>query len=157
MSGYLPKQILCVKLPLISLNSQRITGTGKQQLLSIFPFTAAGSQTGMARFETFWKHEFYLILINLYWLLLNNPCDWFGKWRSSQRARVGPIIRARRYQTGGIKDIKLNNSVLNRRKNLVLKTVFWEKKKDRRFKHLNNYIKYGMSDMCMCKIQYCEY
>lgn len=81
------------------------------------------------------KIEIYLILIHLYWLFLNDPRDWFSEGRSGQRAGVGPVIRARRDQTGGIKDIKLDHSVLNSRKKTFLRMVFSEKN-DRKLKKI---------------------
>lgn len=45
----------------------------------------------------------YLIMINLYGLLLNDPGDRLREWRGSQGPRVGPVIWAGRHQAGRIK------------------------------------------------------
>lgn len=87
------------------------------------------------------KIEIYLILIHLYWLLLNDPRDWFSEGGSGQRAGVGPVIRARRDQIGGIKDIQLDHSVLNSRKKTFLRMAFSEKKWQKVEKDLGNEIK----------------
>ena len=44
----------------------------------------------------------YLIMINLYRLLLNDPSDRLREWWCSQGPRVGPVIWASRHQTGRV-------------------------------------------------------
>lgn len=59
-------------LPVVKIRipQNKIAGV-EQLLLCFFPSTAAGRQTCGIKYQ----QETYLILINLYWLLLNNPRD----------------------------------------------------------------------------------
>lgn len=74
------------------------------------------------------KIGIYLILIHLDWLFLDDPGDWLSEGGSGQGAGIGPVVRAGGDQTGGIKVIKLDHSILNSRKNICEDGV-WRKKK----------------------------
>lgn len=44
----------------------------------------------------------YLIMSNLYGLLLNDPGDRLREWRGSQGRRIGPVIWAGGHQAGRV-------------------------------------------------------
>lgn len=65
------------------------------------PSLVLKGQTSMSSYRK--VERTYLIVINLYGLLLNDPGDRLGEGRGSQGPRVGPVIWAGGHQAGRIK------------------------------------------------------